>query len=136
MRPLAALGTRLDFHWLRVTEGRDLLYFGGGATKRDFFGYGGSAAGGAHETAYVVELTLTYTLNAQPRAPGLLRPRLRSGRGPQRLRARPRPHLRIRRRDGIFLTESIAPPETDDRDEADDQPWLGPDDLAPELDPD
>jgi hypothetical protein len=62
-RPLAALGARLDFHWLRVSEGRDLLYFGGGATKRDFFGYGGTSAGGAHDTAYVVELTLTYTVN-------------------------------------------------------------------------
>jgi hypothetical protein len=62
-RPLAKLMTRLDFHWLRVTEGRDLLYFGGGATKRDFFGYGGSPAGGAHETAYVVELTLAYTVS-------------------------------------------------------------------------
>ncbi len=62
-RPLARLTTRLDFHWLRVTEGRDLLYFGGGATKRDFFGYGGTPAGGAHETAYVVELTLTYTVS-------------------------------------------------------------------------
>jgi hypothetical protein len=55
--------TRMDFHWLRVTEGRDLLYFGGGATKRDFFGYGGTAAGGSHETAYVIEATVTYTLS-------------------------------------------------------------------------
>jgi hypothetical protein len=62
-KPLGKLTTRLDFHWLRVTEGRDLLYFGGGATKRDFFGYGGTPAGGAHETAYVVELTLTYTVS-------------------------------------------------------------------------
>ncbi|MEO6028096.1 MAG: alginate export family protein, partial [Candidatus Binatia bacterium] len=62
-KPLAQLTSRLDFHYLRVTEGRDLLYFGGGATKRDFFGYGGSPAGGAHDTAYVVELTLTYALS-------------------------------------------------------------------------
>jgi len=62
-KPLGKLTTRLDFHWLRVTEGRDLLYFGGGAAKRDFFGYGGTPAGGAHETAYVVELTLTYAVS-------------------------------------------------------------------------
>jgi len=62
-RPLGRLATRLDFHWLRVTEGRDLLYFGGGATKRDFFGYGGTPAGGKHETAYQLELTLTYTVS-------------------------------------------------------------------------
>lgn len=62
-RPLARLTTRMDFHWLRVTEGRDLLYFGGGATKRDFFGYGGTPAKGAHETAYVIEATLTYTVS-------------------------------------------------------------------------
>lgn len=62
-RPLERLATRFDFHWLRVTEGRDLLYFGGGATKHDFFGYGGTPAGGAHETAYQIELTLTYTVS-------------------------------------------------------------------------
>jgi hypothetical protein len=62
-KPLAMLIARLDFHWLRVTEGRDLLYFGGGATKRDFFGYGGTAAAGSHETAYVIELTLAYALS-------------------------------------------------------------------------
>jgi hypothetical protein len=62
-RPLAALGTRTDFHWLRVSEDEDLLYFGGGATKREFFGYGGTPAGGASSTAYVLEQTLTYTLS-------------------------------------------------------------------------
>jgi hypothetical protein len=62
-RPLAALTTRIDFHWLRVTEARDLLYFGGGATKRDFFGYGGTAAGGAHEVAYQIEGTVAYALS-------------------------------------------------------------------------
>jgi hypothetical protein len=62
-RPLAALGTRTDFHWLRVSEDEDLLYFGGGATKQEFFGYGGTPAGGASDTAYVIEQTVTYTVS-------------------------------------------------------------------------
>ena len=62
-RPLAALGTRTDFHWLSVSEDEDILYFGGGATKRKFFGYGGTPAGGADNTAYVIEQTVTYTVS-------------------------------------------------------------------------
>ena len=62
-KPFPNVTTRTDFHWLRVSEGRDILYFGGGATKRDFFGYGGTPAGGSHETAYVIEATVTYTLS-------------------------------------------------------------------------
>lgn len=59
-RPFGKLTARLDLHWLRVTEGRDLLYTGGGATRRDVFGFGGTAAGGAREVAYVTSLSLVY----------------------------------------------------------------------------
>jgi hypothetical protein len=63
LRPAAGLTTRMDVHWLGVTEGRDLLYFGAGATKRDFFGYGGTPAGGSHETATVLEASASYTVS-------------------------------------------------------------------------
>jgi hypothetical protein len=62
-RPLPALGTRTDFHWLSVSEDEDILYLGGGATKQKFFGYGGSPAGGDDDTAIVLEQTLTYTVS-------------------------------------------------------------------------
>lgn len=45
---------RTDLHWLRVNSDRDLAYFGGGATKNDFFGYGGVPANGRHELAYLI----------------------------------------------------------------------------------
>jgi len=62
-KPFGVLSTRLDLHWLRVTEGRDLLYAGGGATKRDSFGFGGTPAAGAREVAYVVAWTVGYALS-------------------------------------------------------------------------
>lgn len=62
MRPFGALRTRFDLHWLRVTEGRDLLYAGGGATKSDFFGFAGTPAGGARDVAYAMNLSVGYAL--------------------------------------------------------------------------
>jgi hypothetical protein len=41
LQPLTCLNVRTDLHYLRPTEGADLVYFGGGATKKDFFGFGG-----------------------------------------------------------------------------------------------
>ena len=61
---------RLDLHWLRVNSSQDLAYFGGGATKNDFFGFGGVPAKGRYELAYLVHGMLTlrptefFTVNA------------------------------------------------------------------------
>jgi hypothetical protein len=60
LKPLATVFVRTDFHWLQVTKHDDLLYFGGGATKQDFFGYGGNAAGGHHQVGYVVETSVAW----------------------------------------------------------------------------
>jgi hypothetical protein len=68
--PHPMVSTRVDFHWLRVNSSADLAYFGGGATKNDFFGYGGVPAKGRHELAYLVHTMLTvkptnfFTINA------------------------------------------------------------------------
>ena len=54
--PLSMVTVRTDFHWLRVNSDQDLAYFGGGATKNDFFGYGGVPAKGRHELAYLAHV--------------------------------------------------------------------------------
>ncbi len=56
----ARLTVRSDFHWLRVTEGKDFLYSGGGATKDDFFGYLGLPANGHRQIGYLADIALTY----------------------------------------------------------------------------
>jgi hypothetical protein len=60
LKPLANLTVRTDFHWLQVSSHDDILYFGGGATKQDFFGYGGTPAGGHHQVGYVSEIAVSY----------------------------------------------------------------------------
>ncbi|MCC6765917.1 MAG: hypothetical protein IT293_14765 [Deltaproteobacteria bacterium] len=60
LKPLATVFVRTDFHWLQATEHDDLLYFGGGATKQDFFGYGGTGAGGHHQIGYVAETSVSW----------------------------------------------------------------------------
>lgn len=57
--PHPMLSLRLDLHWLRLNSGRDLAYFGGGATKNDFFGYGAVNGNGRLELAYLTHLMLT-----------------------------------------------------------------------------
>ena len=60
LQPLDRLGVRADFHYLRATEGADFVYFGGGATKDDFFGYGGTPALGEREIGYFTDVALTW----------------------------------------------------------------------------
>ena len=54
--PLPMVTVRTDFHWLRVNSAQDLAYFGGGATKNDFFGFGGVPAKGRYELAYLAHV--------------------------------------------------------------------------------
>ena len=48
-------------HWLRTTSSLDLAYFGGGATKNSFFGYGntGTPKGGSSSLALLTHALLT-----------------------------------------------------------------------------
>ena len=50
---------RCDYHWLTVSEARDLWYSGGGATSQTIFGYAGAPAGGHRDLAQVVDLSAT-----------------------------------------------------------------------------
>lgn len=65
LRPHERVFIRADWHWLEVTEGRDLWYQGGGAGKNGLFGYSGSAAGGRHQLAQLLDLTVNVTLMKQ-----------------------------------------------------------------------
>ena len=68
--PHPMVNVRADLHWLRVNSSADLAYFGGGATKNDFFGYGGVPAKGRHELAYLAHVMVSlkptsfFTVNA------------------------------------------------------------------------
>ena len=59
LRPHRRVTLRTDWHWLQVTESRDLWYSGGGATNDDVFGFAGSPAGGRRDLAHVVDLSAT-----------------------------------------------------------------------------
>jgi len=59
LEPHPMVSGRLDFQWLRLNSAQDLAYFGGGATKNDFFGYGGYNGKGATDLAYLVHLMVT-----------------------------------------------------------------------------
>jgi hypothetical protein len=63
LRPHERVLIRSDVHWLRVTEGRDLWYSGGGATSNTFFGYAGSPADGAHVLATLADISITVVLH-------------------------------------------------------------------------
>jgi hypothetical protein len=39
LKPVEKVGVRTEFHWLRLTEPRDLAYFGSGALKEDLDGH-------------------------------------------------------------------------------------------------
>jgi hypothetical protein len=65
LRPHERVFVRADWHWLRVTQGQDLWYQGGGVTKGSLFGYGGSPANGKRDLGQLVDLSLTLTLLKQ-----------------------------------------------------------------------
>jgi hypothetical protein len=63
LRPHPRVTVRGDYHWLRVTEPRDLWYAGGGATNDDVFGFSGLPTGGRRELAHLLDLGLTVKLH-------------------------------------------------------------------------
>jgi len=62
LKPHATVSLRSDLHWLRVNNGADFAYFGGGATSSSSsFGYGGVPARGRHELSYLLDFSVTWT---------------------------------------------------------------------------
>ena len=53
---------RADYHWLRLTESRDLWYAGGGATNDRVFGFSGTATRGRRELAHLVDMAVDVKL--------------------------------------------------------------------------
>ena len=62
LRPHDRVLIRSDFHWLRVSDGRDLWYSGGGATSNTFFGYAGSPSNGNRALATLADISVTVAL--------------------------------------------------------------------------
>ncbi|MGY6217595.1 alginate export family protein [Methylolobus aquaticus] len=60
LRPDPTLLVRLDFHWLSVSQSRDLVYSGGGATSNTYFGFNGNPTGGFDDLAYLTHLMVNY----------------------------------------------------------------------------
>jgi hypothetical protein len=63
LHPHARVTLRTDYHWLSLTERRDLWYAGGGATNAKIFGFSGAPSGGHRELAHLVDLSLTVSLH-------------------------------------------------------------------------
>jgi hypothetical protein len=59
VRPHEIVTLRSDYHWLRLTEGADLWYSGGGAQNDDLFGFAGTPARRHHQLAQLVDLSAT-----------------------------------------------------------------------------
>ncbi len=64
LRPHDTVTLRTDYHWLRVTEGADLWYSGGGAQNDDVFGFAGTPARGRHELARLVDLSASVAVTS------------------------------------------------------------------------
>jgi hypothetical protein len=62
LKPHPRVSVRTDYHWLRLTEKRDLWYAGGGATNDDLFGFSGIPADNHRELAHLVDLGVTVQL--------------------------------------------------------------------------
>jgi hypothetical protein len=65
LRPHERVFVRTDWHWLEVTEGRDLWYQGGGVTNHTLFGYAGAPANGDHQLAQLVDVSVTVAIFRQ-----------------------------------------------------------------------
>lgn len=63
LHPLARVGVRADYHWLRLTQARDLWYAGGGATNDRVFGFSGTPSGGRRELAHLVDVGVDVKVN-------------------------------------------------------------------------
>jgi hypothetical protein len=65
LTPVARLFLRADYHWLELSEARDLWYAGSGATNDDVFGYSGAPSGGTRALAQLVDISLGIQLLKQ-----------------------------------------------------------------------
>lgn len=62
-KPYKKITTRLDFHILNMAEANDLWYIGGGAFRKNIFGYAGTPSGGHNRLANLLDLSIDYVIN-------------------------------------------------------------------------
>ena len=65
LKPHPRVSLRADYHWLRLSERKDLWYSGGGATNDDVFGFSGLPANGHRDLAHLVDLGVTVAVLKQ-----------------------------------------------------------------------
>ena len=65
LKPHPKVTVRTDYHYLRLTERKDLWYAGGGATNDDVFGFSGIPANDHRELASLVDLAITVAILPQ-----------------------------------------------------------------------
>lgn len=65
LEPHRRVSIRCDYHWLALSDARDLWYSGGGATNNTIFGYAGAPSGGQHDLAQLVDLSASLRLLPQ-----------------------------------------------------------------------
>ncbi|MFI5397913.1 MAG: alginate export family protein [Candidatus Binatia bacterium] len=64
-KPHSRVTVRSDYHWLQLTEAKDLWYSGGGATSNQFFGFAGLPSGGHHNLAHLADISFTISILKQ-----------------------------------------------------------------------
>lgn len=65
MRPSKKLVVRTEAHQLKLSNGSDLWYLGGGAYQDAGFGYAGRPAGGNRSLATLLDISADYAVNAK-----------------------------------------------------------------------
>lgn len=65
LRPNPRLTVRSNYRWLRLSQGADLWYSGGGAFQSSTFGFSGRPAGGSRDLANLVDLSLEFKATAK-----------------------------------------------------------------------
>jgi len=65
LKPHSRVTVRTDYHWLRLSEKRDLWYAGGGAINDDMFGFSGIPADRHRELAQLADVGVNVTLLTQ-----------------------------------------------------------------------
>jgi len=65
LRPHSRLTLRSDLHGLRLSNGNDLWYLGGGAFQQNSFGYAGRPSGGQRSLATVLDFNADVRISSQ-----------------------------------------------------------------------
>ena len=63
LKPHKKITTRMDFHILNLASANDLWYAGGGAFRKNIFGYSGTPSGGNNNLANFLDLSVDYAIN-------------------------------------------------------------------------